>query len=66
LLPSRTAPRQVNEFGAALTRKYPGRFGHFASLPLPDVTGCLDELRYALDELGDTLLAARNIDPAVQ
>jgi 6-methylsalicylate decarboxylase len=44
--------RQVNEFGAALTRKYPGRFGHFASLPLPDVAGCVDELRYALDELG--------------
>jgi 6-methylsalicylate decarboxylase len=49
---ARTLSRQVNEFGAALTRKYPGRFGHFASLPLPDVTGCLDELRYALDELG--------------
>jgi 6-methylsalicylate decarboxylase len=49
---ARALSRQVNEFGAALTRKYPGRFGHFASLPLPDVTGCLDELRYALDELG--------------
>jgi Amidohydrolase len=44
--------RQVNEFGAAVTRKYPGRFGHFASLPLPDAPGSLDELRYALDELG--------------
>jgi len=48
----RALSRQVNEFGAALTGKYPDRFGHFASLPLPDVTGCLDELRYALDELG--------------
>jgi 6-methylsalicylate decarboxylase len=49
---ARVLSRQVNEFGAVLARKYPGRFGHFASLPLPDVTGCLDELRYALDELG--------------
>ena len=49
---ARALSRQVNEFGADLTRRYPGRFGHFASLPLPDVTGCLDELRYALDELG--------------
>jgi 6-methylsalicylate decarboxylase len=49
---ARALSRQVNEFGAAMTRKYPGRFGHFASLPLPDVTGCLDELRYALDEMG--------------
>jgi predicted TIM-barrel fold metal-dependent hydrolase len=30
----RALSRQVNEFGAALTRRYPGRFGHFASLPL--------------------------------
>jgi 6-methylsalicylate decarboxylase len=49
---ARALSREVNEFGAAVTRKYPGRFGHFASLPLPDVPGCLDALRYALDELG--------------
>src|SRR5205823_12202954 len=30
----------------------PDRFGHFASLPLPDVDGALAELARALDELG--------------
>ena len=43
--------REVNEAGAAICRAHPGRFGHFASLPLPDVPGALDELGYALDEL---------------
>jgi hypothetical protein len=36
----------------AISRAHPGRLGHFASLPLPDVPGALDELSYALDELG--------------
>ncbi len=49
---ARTLSRQVNEFGAAVAQKYPSRFGHFASLPLPDAAGSLEELRYALDELG--------------
>jgi 6-methylsalicylate decarboxylase len=48
---ARALSRQVNEFGAGVARKYPSRFGHFASLPLPDVAGSLEELRYALDEL---------------
>ena len=42
---------EVNEAGAAISQDNPGRFGHFASLPLPDVPGALDELDYALDEL---------------
>jgi predicted TIM-barrel fold metal-dependent hydrolase len=49
---ARALSRQVNEFGAGVAQKYPSRFGHFASLPLPDVAGSLAELRYALDELG--------------
>ncbi|MEV0848384.1 amidohydrolase family protein [Streptomyces sp. NPDC049954] len=49
---ARSLAREVNEYGAGLKRDHPGRFGHFASLPLPDVTGALDELAHALDTLG--------------
>ena len=44
--------REVNEVGAGYRRDHPARFGHFASLPLPDVEGALAEAVYALDELG--------------
>jgi predicted TIM-barrel fold metal-dependent hydrolase len=44
--------REVNDTGAAIREAHPDRFGHFASLPLPDVAGALDELARALDELG--------------
>jgi predicted TIM-barrel fold metal-dependent hydrolase len=43
--------RDVNEAGAAAVRAHPGRFGLFASLPLPDADSSLAELRYALDTL---------------
>lgn len=49
---ARTLAREVNDFGAGTARDHPGRFGHFASLPLPDVDGAVAEARYALDELG--------------
>lgn len=49
---ARALARWVNDEGAAVRRDHPDRFGHFASLPLPDVDGALDELRHALDELG--------------
>jgi 6-methylsalicylate decarboxylase len=44
--------RVCNEYAADLARDHPGRFGVFASLPLPDVDASLAELAYALDELG--------------
>lgn len=43
--------RTCNEFAANLVRQYPGRFGLFASLPMPDVDASLAELAYALDTL---------------
>ncbi|MFJ9173692.1 amidohydrolase family protein [Streptomyces sp. NPDC102360] len=49
---ARTLTREVNDHAAGLVRAHPSRFGHFASLPLPDVEGSLTELAYALDELG--------------
>lgn len=44
--------RLANETSAGLAAAHPGRFGGFASLPLPDVDRSLAELAYALDELG--------------
>jgi predicted TIM-barrel fold metal-dependent hydrolase len=54
---ARTLARQVNDAGAKAVAAHPDRFGHFASLPLPDVAGSLAELAYALDELGSTGVA---------
>ncbi|MDL5158342.1 amidohydrolase family protein [Actinomycetospora termitidis] len=49
---ARALSREVNEVGAGFRRDHPDRFGHLASLPLPDVDGALAEAAYALDELG--------------
>jgi predicted TIM-barrel fold metal-dependent hydrolase len=48
---ARRLARSVNEFAARTARDHPGRFGVFASLPLPDVDAALEEITYALDTL---------------
>ena len=49
---ARKLAREVNEEGAKAAKDHPGRFGLFASLPLPDIDGALAEAAYAFDTLG--------------
>ena len=49
---ARGLARTVNEAGARTVQDHPGRFGLFASLPLPDVDGSLNEIAHAFDVLG--------------
>jgi predicted TIM-barrel fold metal-dependent hydrolase len=43
---------EINSFAADCVRHWPGRFGYFASLPLPDVDSAVAEAISALDEHG--------------
>ena len=43
--------RDCNEQSAKLQSDYKGRFGHFATLALPDIDGSLREIEYAFDTL---------------
>lgn len=46
------AARKINIDTAELCRRYPDKFGFAACLPLPCVTGAIDEMIFAMDELG--------------
>ncbi len=44
--------RGCNVYGAELSRRYPERFAALASLPLPEISESIQEIRYYREKLG--------------
>lgn len=74
---ARRVARECNEYAAKLMTDHPGRFGIFATLPLPHVDASLQEIAFALDTLkadgiclmtnyGDKWLGAPEFAPVME
>jgi predicted TIM-barrel fold metal-dependent hydrolase len=50
--PAAALATEINDFGAECSRRWPERFGYFASLPLPHVDAAVAEAVSALDRQG--------------
>src|SRR5579871_4638824 len=58
-----TLLRKCNDYAAELRSRYTGRFGSFASLPLPNIDASLDEVEYCTTQLqADGFILFTNYD----
>eukprot|EP01132_Coremiostelium_polycephalum_P007835 gene7835-9649_t len=43
--------RRVNEYIADLVKQHPTRFGHFITVPIPEIKASIEEIKYGFDKL---------------